>query len=234
VDENSALGRERFVAVFSGLGLGLLLGVIMGMSVSPVVATVLGALTTLLGAMLGLQGDAAAAEATDESALKAIKRRSMSGLRLGSFGVACVAGIFIGLFMRSNEVLAVSIKDLVNQYEAAGYDKGRALELAAYQKLGLVPEGRQVQLSDTQKAQSGSLFTGLAKINFCRDVSMERFGGDLSEVLKAYRRQNNDKLTRLADQIEAMTGVEQKKAFMTALEEVLCDYHNEIQKLSVQ
>jgi len=228
MDESKLARKERIVSLYSGGGLGLLLGVIMGLSVSPVVATVLGALATLLGSLLGLQGGEPPTAETPEVALKALSRRNVSGLRLGSFGFACVAGIFLGLFIRSNEVLSVDTKKLVTSFEDAGYDKKSALDLAAFQKLGLVPAGRQVQYTETQKALQGNLYEGLAKIDFCGDVSMKKFGNDVNEVLKAYRRQDNEQLKRLADELAALQSSEERKNLVVALENVLCNYNKAV------
>ena len=76
------------VDVFSGSGLGLLLGVIMGMAHTPVVATVVGAITSLLAVFLGLEGSG--------SKLAEITKVRLNGVRIGSFALATVAGLFLG------------------------------------------------------------------------------------------------------------------------------------------
>jgi hypothetical protein len=88
------------VDVFSGAGLGLLLGVIMGMAHSPVVAIVAGAITSVLAVFLGLEGG--------DSKLSALANVRLNGVRIGSFALATVIGLFLGLYVRINNPLVES------------------------------------------------------------------------------------------------------------------------------
>lgn len=110
------------LAAFGGAGIGLLFGVIMGTSVTPTVATMLGALTALLAGILGLNdnmfNDAKAA-------------------RVGAFGVACVVGAYMGLYVRSHNVLAPSMLDLKQDYLDVGFTEKQALNFIAMKEFGM-------------------------------------------------------------------------------------------------
>ena len=108
--------------VFSGVGMGLLVGIIVGLSVSPVVKTILGALAGLLAAFLGLQ-DSFYSKQQEEDATKVYDRIKMSSIRAGSFGLACAVGILFGVFVRTHDLLTITIKDQVkNQIR---YDRNK-------------------------------------------------------------------------------------------------------------
>ncbi|NUO79131.1 hypothetical protein HUU05_03570 [candidate division KSB1 bacterium] len=217
------------INVFSGLGMGLLVGIIVGLSVSPVVSVILGALASLLAAFLGLQESGGAA-ATAEGLMSKLK---VNGMRIGSFGFACVAGILLGLFFRSSDLFSDSIQEEVAKWTKAGYTPAEARQFVAWKKLGIQPEGRQVQISEVQKAQSSSLFGTLADLDLCNKISLERLGNDPAEVLRVYRGlykpeiqdEKNllyQKLGALADKIERLP-VEQQIETLKAVEEVLCE-----------
>lgn len=110
------------LAVFGGAGIGLLFGVIMGSSVTPTVATMLGALTTILAGILGLNdklfNDAKAA-------------------RIGAFGIACVVGAYLGIFVRSHNLLAPSLLDMKQRYLEAGFNEQQALNFIAMKEFGV-------------------------------------------------------------------------------------------------
>jgi len=233
MSEPEVKSTNNAINVFSGLGMGLLVGIIVGLSVSPVVSIILGALASLLAAFLGLQESGGAA-ATEEGLMSKLK---VNGLRIGSFGFACVAGILLGLFFRSQEVFSDSIQEEVAKWTAAGYDSTKARQFVAWKKLGIQPKDTQVQITEVQKAQSSSLFGTLADLDLCNKISLERLGNDASEVLRVYRSlykpeiqddKNTlyQKLGALADKIERLPA-EQQIETLKAVEEILC----ELQKL---
>lgn len=220
-------GNDNLINIFSGLGMGLLVGTIVGLSVSPVVSIILGALTSLLAAFLGLQNDGSA---TAEGLMSKLK---INGVRIGSFGFACVAGILFGLFMRSSNPFADSIDAQVAKWTKAGYSATEARQYVAWQKLGIQPKDTQVQIGDVQKAQSGSLFGTLADLDLCNKISSERLGNDPAEILRVYRSLYNagiedekntlyQKFGALADKIERLPA-EQQIETLKAVEEILCE-----------
>jgi len=211
-------GIKMFTNVFSAAGIGLLVGIIVGMSVSPVVSIILGGLTSLLAALLGLQDSGSATDALEKSFL----RLQINSIRIGSFGFACVFGIFLGLFIRTHEVFSMPVEKQISNWTRAGYSDVEARQLVVYQKLGIKPENRDVMTAETQKGQSSSLFSSLSEIDLCSQIAMSRFDNDIEKTLKAYRRQDNAKLTALADQIEGLPKDFQPQ-ILRAVEEVLCE-----------
>ncbi len=221
-------GSNNAINVFSGLGMGLLVGIIVGLSVSPVVSIILGALTSLLAAFLGLQSDGGAA--TEEGLISKLK---INGVRIGSFGFACIGGILFGLFLRSSEMFSASIEEEVAKWTKAGYSATEARQFVAWRKLGIQPKDTQVQVGDVQKAASSSLFGTLADLDLCNKISLERLGNDPSEVLRVYRNLYKpevedaknalyQKFGALADKIERLP-VDQQIEILKGVEETLCE-----------
>ena len=139
-----APGSDASFDVFAGSGLGLLLGIIAGLSVSPVVQTILAALVTILTGFLGVQSSAA--------------RSGTAGLRIGSFGFACVVGIVFGLYVRTTHPFE-SIRHQELDWEGAGYSASQAREFVAFERLGFKPKDQEVVAAETTvKAGQSDLF----------------------------------------------------------------------------
>lgn len=98
-------------AVFNGIGVGLLLGILMGLSVSPVVSGVIAALSGLLAVLLGL----------DEKYIDTLK-----SIRIGSFGIATVAGVLFGLYVRAHDPFSPSLLDKKKEYMQLGFSEEEA------------------------------------------------------------------------------------------------------------
>ncbi|RMD97569.1 MAG: hypothetical protein D6814_09235 [Calditrichaeota bacterium] len=197
--------------------MGLLVGLIVGMSVSPVVSVILGALAALLAAFLGLQPGSPEATST-------FSRLQQNGLKAGSFGFACVAGIVLGLFIRTNDVFSPPLTRQLNDWKKAGYSEDYARELIVFRKIGIKPNSKDIQITDIQKGQTNALFSGKSQTDLCFELSPDRYGNEVDKILSAYRNQELPALTRLADRIEAMdASVSQKQALLTAISEVICE-----------
>lgn len=227
VETQTSRSSGNAINIFSGLGMGLLVGTIVGLSVSPVVSIILGSLTSLLAAFLGLQGEGSA---TEESLLSKLR---LNGVRIGSFAFACVAGILFGLFLRASNLFSEPIEVEVAKWTKAGYSATEARQFVAWKKLGIQPKDAQVQITDVQKAQSGSLFGTLADLDLCNKISSERLGNDPAEILRVYRSLYNagiddekntlyQKFGALADKIERLPA-EQQIETLKAVEEILCE-----------
>lgn len=113
------------LAFYGGSGIGLLFGIIMGTSTTPTVATILGALTAVLAGVLGLNDK---------------YFNNAKAVRIGSFGFACVIGAYMGLFVRSHNLLSPSPEALKKQYVQLGFSEERALELVLYKEFGFTIE----------------------------------------------------------------------------------------------
>ena len=98
-------------AVFNGLGIGFLLGILWSLNTEPVIGGVIATLSSLLALFLGL----------NEKFLDPLK-----SIRIGSFGLAAVAGIMLGLYMRINDPFTPTLRDKMDQYLDIGYDEDEA------------------------------------------------------------------------------------------------------------
>ena len=140
--------NNNLIALFSGSGIGLLVGVLMGLAVSPTVGIIIGALASSLALMLGLN---------DQHFSHA------KAFRIGAFGFACVAGAFLGIFVRTHGLLAPSLQDQLNDYHKAGYTKEEALDFLKFTKFGIMNPAWKIAVGEVggddgkgEKGQKGS------------------------------------------------------------------------------
>jgi hypothetical protein len=133
---------------FAGAGLGLLAGLLLGLSVSQVVGGFVAALSALLAGFLGLT----AAPGPDRA------------WRIGAFGLACAAGVLIGLAIRSGALLAPSVDEDVREWQRAGYPTEQALAYVAFARLGVKPQGATVTAAPAPGAGSNVLFADKAGV----------------------------------------------------------------------
>jgi hypothetical protein len=215
-------GPTLLAQAFPSLGIGLLVGLLVGLSVSPVVAGVLTSLGGLLGALLGLQSEGEGVFA----------RLRVNGVRIGTFGFACVGGVLLGLFIRTHDVFAMDIKRQLATWTDAGYTREEAQQLVLLQKFNLKPEGKEVVQGATPTAQATVLFNALKDVNLCEQISGAQYDNNPDEVLKAYKRLDKGdakdrmspiyaRLGRLADAI-AREPVDRQRQLLAGMEEVLC------------
>lgn len=147
-DDNSRL--NMITSFFNGLGVGLLLGLLLGLAVSPVVSAIIGTLSSLLVVLLGLK----------ENYLNAVK-----SIRIGAFGLFCVVGILMGMYIRSYNALAPSLQSLYNEYRAMGFSEKEARDFIAYQEFDLTPaEWTKKTVTDSASEDMVSEETGGGKI----------------------------------------------------------------------
>lgn len=208
------------INVFAGLGMGLLVGIIVGLSVSPVVSVILGALASLLAAFLGLQPGRAAAEEKTGTSLSNLQQNS---LKAGSFGLACMLAILLGLFIRNYNVFGQPVDKQFKEWKKAGYTDTYARQLIVLEKFGIDPETKAIIYGDLQKSKTTGLFANEGQTDPCSALDPERYN-EISERLNALRRLDQPQFTRLADLLEQLDVPESdKQSLLTALWEVLCD-----------
>jgi len=129
-------------AIINGAGVGLLLGALLGLSISPVVSGVIGTLSGLLAVLLGIS----------EKYMSPLK-----SVRIGAFGFFCVAGIILGMYIRTNKGLLPSRQKMMQEYTAVGFTKEEARDFIAYREFGLVPAGwtgKQMEVKDQNQAET--------------------------------------------------------------------------------
>lgn len=113
-----------FSAIVNGAGIGLLLGILVSVTISPVVSGVVTTLTGLLALLIGV----------NEKYISVLK-----SFRIGAFGFFCVAGIFLGMAVRTNHLLLPSREKMMEDYTKVGFNKEQALDFIAFREFGLVP-----------------------------------------------------------------------------------------------
>jgi hypothetical protein len=133
-EESSPLKKTRapdiITAIINGAGVGLLLGTLLGLSISPVVSGVIGTLSGLLAVLLG----------TSEKYMGRMK-----SIRIGTFGFFCVAGVMLGIHIRTNNAMMPDRGKMMLDYRKVGFSKQEALDFIAFREFGLVPAGWKVE-----------------------------------------------------------------------------------------
>ncbi|KZN59734.1 hypothetical protein [Pseudoalteromonas luteoviolacea] len=217
------------IALFGGAGIGLLFGVVMGTSVTPTVTMLLGALTTILAAILGLNDR---------------HFNDAKAVRIGAFGVACVLGAYLGIYVRSHNLLAPSLKDLKGQYMAVGYTEQQALQLLTLKEFGLnlsqvspesypqktdseplqgneIPLVHDAQVARMNNQHSSLLFSAAVEVSGCDELAYTDETLALDEVL------NNFELTggvwaQLAENVSSVYTTNEQKGVLLATRDALC------------
>lgn len=128
--------------IAAGGGIGLLLGYLLGLSVSPIVQGVVVAITGLLGAVLGIGQT----------------QHPGRSVRIGAFGLFCVAGVTLGLAVRGGSLLVPSVKAQVTTWTRAGYSTAEARAYVAYQRLGIKPATLVTATPPDSRASSSALY----------------------------------------------------------------------------
>ncbi|MFK7829920.1 MAG: hypothetical protein AB8B57_09095 [Congregibacter sp.] len=136
--------------VFSSSGIGLLVGFLMGMSASPLVGMVVGAITGLLASFLGLAGrsgnplpggqepgeheqDGERREEREENA-QLQRKLVLTGIRTGTFALACVIGVLMGMHIRTHNLMSPSLLDKQTELVDLGFTSQEARWIVADQK----------------------------------------------------------------------------------------------------
>jgi len=115
---------NMITAFVNGAGVGLLLGALVGLSISPVVSGVIGTISGLLAVLLGL----------NEKYLSPVK-----SIRIGAFGFSCVAGILLGIYIRTNNAMMPDREKMLNDYMKVGFSKQVALDFIVYREFNMIP-----------------------------------------------------------------------------------------------
>lgn len=131
-----------------GIAVGLLLGLLVGLSASEVVASVVAGLVGLLGTLFGLRSETAAGILP-----------GANGARVVGFALAMVSALLMGIFIRTHGLLEPTPQESVARWENAGFSKREAAQLVAFERTGLLPEGRSTGNANRVKASTGALFS---------------------------------------------------------------------------
>jgi hypothetical protein len=213
----------KIATIFSGLGMGLLLGIIMGLSASEVVQTIFGVLTAILGAFLGFDRRSFSGMEAEEYE-KEKYNALYTGLRAGSFGVAVVAGILSGMYIRTQEVLTMSVEKRVKQWTDADFEPEYARKLVAYQMLSIDPRtGETGPLTEMQRSTMGALFNAAQRASLCGTIDPGNWNGDWQKAKKAMLDLEMDPVTELVKVIESDVPVAIRFDFLWGLRVLVCE-----------
>ncbi len=227
MNQNSGL----IYAFYGGGGIGLLFGIIMGTSITPTVATVLGALVAILSAVLGL----------NDSQFTHAK-----AVRIGSFGFACVLGAYIGLYVRSHNLLSPSLASLKEQYLEIGFSEKQALQFITYKEFGFFdgPPVTQSNLDDgdaesstgaeslpltlatpasnaVAMQHSSLLFSAAVDLSGCEELAFTDESLPLDEVLNNFEL-TGDYWETLAMEVSEKIAAEHQLLVLLAAKEAVC------------
>lgn len=192
----------RRAAILAGIGMGLLIGVIMGLSVSEVVKVILGALSVLLAAFLGF--DKRDFSGMDNETYQKDKNEALiTSLRAGFFGLAVVVGIFLGMWVRTNGIMTVPIKDSVQEWIDAGYDSTTAQKYVAYERLAINPTtGDAGEITNLQRARQPNLFSAEDIQSACSTIDPDLWNNDWEKAKQEMSLLNISPLNTLIETVE--------------------------------
>ena len=172
--------------LFASLGLGLLIGLIMGLSISPTTKIVMGVLAAGLGAFLGFDQRAFKASSGDDA--PPARGDLLRELRVGSFAFAVVAGILVGMTIRTNELLLPTISDSVKKWTDAGYTAEVARQFVALERLRIDPKTGEVrELTDADKSRITALFSSQKQIAFSHLIRPKEWAADMDSAIAEAR-----------------------------------------------
>jgi hypothetical protein len=209
-----ANGSAEFAA---GASIGSLLGLIMGLSVSPVVHTVLGALAAGLLALLGIRGKAHNDIAGSQGS---------TVLRIFGFGSFCTIFLLLGIFFRTHDTLAPSLRSqqeklaapgLLNQDEIHQIILLKAFGLSSTGKGGDTTALQPVNERNIAGAGAAVLFASQAQV--CNVLRRDQYS-NLSAYLDALRSHGGD-YSSLAT-VVANQKPEDQEQLATTLSNLLC------------
>ena len=176
----------------------------------------------MLAAFLGVQ-DSKKAEGTENVDYS---KNILTGLRAGSFGISCVAGILLGIFLRANGALGEEIKDQIAEWEAAGFSPEKARELVVYKNLAIKPNWEVAEMSEVQRQTLSTSFSDETK-GICDKIRLSSNGDDPKYTLVAYE-EAGPAMKALAETIKTnVDDPEKQKLLLTAIEEVVCNLESQ-------
>ena len=162
--------------------MGLLLGLIMGLSVSPTTKIVLGVIAAGLGTFLGF--DKSAFKGTPAAENQPSRSSFLRELRVGSFGFAVVAGILLGMTIRTNELLSPTIVESVERWTEAGYHPTVARQFVALERLRIDPKSGEVrEMTDADKSRIAALFGSQEKIELSQMIEADSWAANMDAAI---------------------------------------------------
>jgi hypothetical protein len=144
-----------------GTAVGLLLGLIVGLAASEVVASVVAGLVGLLGTLFGLRSE------TSGGILPGV-----NGARVAGFALAMIVALLVGIHVRTHGLLEPTPQESAAAWVAAGLSQREAAQIVAYERTGLLPEGRSA--GNASRASTGALFS-TESLDSCDTLQSRRY-----------------------------------------------------------
>lgn len=167
-----------FAAIVNGVGVGLLLGLLVGLSISPVVSGVIGTLSSLLVIMLGL----------NDKFMGTVK-----SFRVGAFGIFAVAGILLGMYIRTNNSLSPPMEEVKKEYLSTGFEENQALYFTALHFVDYVPIGwfgtsekDTIAMTAAQPSMRSHLFSSQIDVGQCAVLKSADRDFPKSEIVNSF------------------------------------------------
>ena len=222
-EEKRLFNSIKRATVLSGIGMGLLLGLIMGLSTSEVVKAIMAALAALLGVFLGF--DKRSFTGMDKETYQKDKNETLlTSLRAGWFGLAVVAGILFGMWVRTNQVLTMPVEKSVQQWIDAGYDSAYARKLVTYERLAINPNtGETGEIGAMQRGFQAGLFNAQSILNISSAIDTLNWGNDWEFAKQELLFLQNAALTELVTEIEINIPENDRFAFLGSLRGLVTD-----------
>lgn len=212
--------------IFSSVGIGLLIGILLGLSASPVAGLVLASVTALLASLIVAKtpikpGEQSAAERISQYQLELI------GVRAGVFGLICVVGIFIGIYMRTHNVLTPpepTLKQRVKELTDIGFSAKEAREVVVTRITNTEFSAKKINEKPTASINALNktiLFAIDSEI--CEKIDVRRFK-NITSVIEYYQAIKLNSLVKIATSIDQHVNDEKAKMdIMGSILEVLCE-----------
>ncbi len=168
-----------FSQVYSGVGLGLLIGFLLGLSSSPIVGLVVGSITALLSSLIGADLPGLAGDKKSEPKVST-EQLKIVGVRAGSFGLACILGIIMGIYMRTHDFLSPRDKSLQENYQELlnlGYSESESRDII--KEKYLLPKNATVADSATLIASQikQTVLFSEKDTSLCDKIQLDKFDG---------------------------------------------------------
>jgi hypothetical protein len=163
-----------------GSAFGLFLGLLIGLSASEVVAGVITALVALLGMMLGLRSEAGSGPLPGGN-----------GARIAGFAIVGSITLLCAVMARTHGLLEPSPAFVRDRWVEARFSPDEAKEIAAFQRLGLVPHNRSVGEAKASNAATGALYANSIKDDACQALHGRTYG-TASAMISAMRAEGGD------------------------------------------
>ena len=196
--------------------MGLLLGLIMGLSVSPTTKIVLGVIAAGLGTFLGF--DKSAFKGTPAAENQPSRSSFLRELRVGSFGFAVVAGILLGMTIRTNELLSPTIVESVERWTDAGYHPTVARQFVALERLRIDPKtGELREMTDADKSRIEALFGSQERIALSQMIDADSWSANMNSAIAKANALELDMLADLLIAINDNAPVETHQALLASI-----------------